>query len=610
MKADRENFINSIQKLDADGLKSLCLSLYDRVGAIEAADAENKRIYTQVHIQYAELKEKYDKLSKEKKELEILLQKEVEKNALRNKSTFGRKTESTLALFSDPMETEEFVDESEVEDLGGAGTHHEGHGHLVPPHKGGSRTKKNSLRQAADRLPKKYVYDLDVDKYNELYGEGNWTVDLWHEHILIRKIMACYYEERIYTPVVAVGRERTLCTECYENPLIDKSLVSDGLLSEVLTNKFHMGLPVNRQTEYYAMQGLPISKQTMLNWINTAVPKYLSVVYDYMTKMLITFKYQQCDETYIRVNKDGYRPGHKSIMWIQTNSQFMDEPQIIIFSYEANRSTDHLRRFYKEFVGYLTCDAYVSYKTLEEERGGEIITTGCLMHLRRYFAEAFFLNDVDSMDDAAVMEMPETKVLLIIRDIYARENKLKELDAEERLTKRQETVLPLMDNLYAYIHELGDATDGLSYRMQKAVTYAINQEEHVRRFLKDGNIPCDNGNVERIIRSYSVGRANWMFADTVKGADVYAIMYSIVLTAKANGANVQKYLKYLLEKLPPKRGVVDEQFMATMMPWSEEYRKYEFDTAMADLELSERLFPPPDKPRVSMVRRANADSAS
>lgn len=610
MKADRENFINRIQKLDADGLKSLCLSLYDRVGAIEAADAENKRIYTQVHIQYAELKEKYDKLSSEKKELEILLQKEVEKNTLRNRSTFGRKTESTLALFSDPMETEEFVDESEIEDLGGVGTHHEGHGHPVTPNKGKSRTKKKSLRQAADQLPQKYVYALDVAKYNELYGEGNWTVEFWHEHASIKKITACYYEERTYTPVVAVGPERILYTECYENLLIDKSLVSGALLSEMLSNKFHMGLPVNRQTEYYAMQGLPISKQTMLNWINTVVPKFLTGVYDYMTQMLITFKYQQCDETYIRVNKDGYPPGHKSIMWVQTNSQFMDKPQIIIFSYETNRSTDHLRRFYKDFVGYLTCDAYVSYKTLEEERGGEIITTGCLMHLRRYFAEAFFLNDVASMDDAAVMEMPETKVLLIIRDIYALENKLKELDAEKRLEKRQELVLPLMDKLYAYIHELEGEIDGMSDRMKKAVTYAINQEEHIRRFLSDGNIPCDNGNVERIIRSYSVGRANWMFADTLKGAEVYAIMYSIVLTAKANGANVQKYLKYLLEKLPPKRGITDEQFMATMMPWSEEYLQYELDTAMADLELSERLFPPPEKPKVTMNRRSNDDIAS
>ena len=116
------------------------------------------------------------------------------------------------------METEEFVDESEVEDLGGAGTHHEGHGHLVPPHKGGGRTKKNSLRQAADRLPKKYVYALDVARYNELYGEGNWTVEFWHEHVVIRKIMACYYEERTYTPVVAVGPERILYTDISELP--------------------------------------------------------------------------------------------------------------------------------------------------------------------------------------------------------------------------------------------------------------------------------------------------------------------------------------------------------------------------------------------------------
>ena len=85
-----------------------------------------------------------------------------------------------------------------------------------------------------------------------------------------------------------------------------------------------------------------------------------------------------------------------------------------------------------------------------------------------------------------------------------------------------------------------------SDRLKKAIRYAVNQEDHLRRFLADGNIPCDNGHVERIIRSYSIGRANWLFADTINGAKVTAIMYSIVETARANNVNVLYYFAVLL----------------------------------------------------------------
>ena len=103
--------------------------------------------------------------------------------------------------------------------------------------------------------------------------------------------------------------------------------------------------------------------------------------------------------------------------------------------------------------------------------------------------------------------------------------------------------------------------------------------------------------MERVIRSYSIGRANWLFADTIDGAKVNAIMYSIVETAKANHVNVQYYLQYLFEQLPLRRARGEQDFMADMMPWSEAYQKYEKGKQRQQQTLFGQLFPIPDRPR-------------
>jgi hypothetical protein len=126
------------------------------------------------------------------------------------------------------------------------------------------------------------------------------------------------------------------------------------------------------------------------------------------------------------------------------------------------------------------------------------------MHCRRYFAEAFFVRNVAEMSDEELKSLPETKALLLIREVYQEENRLKEMTAEERLAARKELVAPKVDAFFAYVRSLDGSDEVFSDRMKNAIQYAVNQENSLRRFLTDGNIPCDNGHVERVIRSYSI----------------------------------------------------------------------------------------------------------
>ena len=607
MRAGREAFIRQISILDRDAISALAISLYDELEEMRLKQLENERISTEAHIQFSELHEKYTAVLSENENLKELLQKEIDKNTLKTKSTFGRKTEGFLSILdaADNPE-EEPIDESETEDEGSPEerkkrviTFPGAKGTKQSGRKTGGTTKSEgqSLARSLDHLPQQLIYDLDVDGLNEQYGQGQWRIVYWHSHRVLMKLDTPYYTQVTYTPVISAGLEHDLFTIPYMNPLIDKSFVSYTIMADILYRKFVLGLPFYRQARDYMMQDIALTKQTIINWVNTLVPEVCGEVHEYMMQLLISYKYTQSDETFIQVNKDGYGPGHKSYMWVHTSSELLDCPPVIVFCYELTRGTDHLRSYFQEFLGYITCDAYVSYQVLENESDGKIQTTGCMMHCRRYFAEAFFVRNVAEMSDEELKELPETKALLLIREVYQEEGKLKDMTAKERAAARKELVAPKVDAFFTYIHSLENSDEVFSDRMKKAIRYAVNQESNLRRFLADGNIPCDNGHVERVIRSYSIGRANWLFADTIDGAKVNAIMYSIVETAKANKANAQYYLQYLFEQIPLRRARGDTGFMADMMPWSDAYRQYEKDKRQQQQSLFRQLFPEPDRPR-------------
>ncbi len=620
MEASKKDFLDSLSSLSRDRLIDLAVSQYSEITMLKLREEANERINTETHIQYVELKEKYESLLKEHDGLKELYRQLVEKDMLKTRSTFGRSTEKFLSLVdSAENRAEDFEDEKQDEDDGEASrkpgrvisfddakkgrdgtTEKDSDGQNESCGRNKNDRDKNSLKKSLGGLPYETLFDIDIEELNHIYGEGNWRILFWHEHSTIEKMPATYYVKQVYTPVLSTGLEHSLVTMPYCNLLMPRSYASPSLVSDILYRKFVLGLPFHRQAMDFSMSGICLSKQTIIHWANTIVPEFLDAVWEYLVSCLVKQRYIQSDETYMQVNRDGRSAGSKSFMWVHCTSELLDCAPVIVFCYEKTRNTDHLRGFFAEFLGYITCDAYISYQVLENESGENIKVAGCLMHCRRYFAESFFVNDVASMSDEELAALPETKALLLIREIYAQENKLSGMPADERTAKRKKYVKPLVDEFFKYVHELFDSAEVYSDRLQKALTYAVNQEERLRMFLSDGNIPCDNGFSERIIRSYSIGRANWLFADTVKGAGVNATMYSIVETAKANGADVRMYIQYLLEKIPAfieEHGETNPEFLESCMPWDSNFARYsEIQKGQAQSKLH-AMFPVPEKPK-------------
>lgn len=548
----------------------------DELKEFDAIIIENSRANVAMAKDYMSLVDKCKTMEEEIQTLKTALDKSIHDNRLKTSDIFGRSTEKLSDIVDSPMAME-IVDEDTVEvslaevipidRVSGKSQHNENR----------NRRKKTSGKREKDlaNLPSINVYELDVNELNRLYGENNWRIAYWHAHRSVECIPTTVYEKITYVPVISIGLEHDLCSIPRENVLINNSIVSASLAALILYHKFFLALPIYRQETYFKNLGLTLSRQTMNNWVNRLAMEIFSLVYDRMTQLLMQVEYHQCDETYFQVNKDGREAGTKSFMWVHITSELVKEHPIIVYCFELTRGTDHLRKFYEDFKGYITCDAYISYHVLGEENADAIIICGCMMHLRRRFVKSLSLINTKGLDYETIEALPETKVLKMIGRIYDEDEPLKTLSADERKEIREQRVRPLINDLYEYLDSLDVTVPMTSDRLRDAIQYARNQKKYIYRFLDDGNIPIDDGATERAIRPFTIGRNNWIACDSIVGAEAAAIMYTIVETAKANKVNVYYYLRYLLEQIPKHLEGINLDFLNDMLPWSDKYLSYE-----------------------------------
>ena len=408
MRADEERFYESVKDLDRESLLSGYVALNIKYEELLRNKSASDRITTEGVIQFQKLSKDYDKALNRIDQLEKTVKKLSDQLELKNRAIFGRNTEKFLdTLMSSENPPKEFEDESQTEDADSDTEQN----HIVislaeykrqlgeetnsnndsinngnktgKNKKSGGRSRKSRLLDSLMNLPAQLIYDLDIDMLNEQYGEGNWRIAKWHEHYVVEKIENPLYVKKILTPVISSGLEHVITTVSYRNPLKDRTYISASILADILYRKFVLALPFFRQAADYYMQGLGLSRQVIIGWVNELVPLIMNPVLKYMIQQMLLCPYHNCDETYLQVIKDGRAPGSKGFLWVHSTGELYDGNPIIIFIYEQTRGTDHLRKLLLEFHGYITCDAYISYHVLEEESGGRILTTGCMMHYPR-----------------------------------------------------------------------------------------------------------------------------------------------------------------------------------------------------------------------------------
>ena len=343
--------------------------------------------------------------------------------------------------------------------------------------------------------------------------------------------------------------------------LLRGSLVSPSLEAAVMNAKYVNAVPLYRQEQEFERYGLHISRQNMANWTIQCADRYLAVLYDYLHEKLYGYHVLQADETPVLVNKDGRPAGSKSYMWVYRTGRMYTECQIVLYEYQKRRNASHPREFLKDFSGVCVTDGYQVYHTIEGERE-DLRIAGCWSHARRRFDEA-----VKALPKQKQKDSRAYLALTMIQAIYREEKQLKDLPAEERKTRRQLSVKPLVEAYFTWVRETLPKVPQKS-KTWEGFSYSLNQEKYLKVFLDDGEVPMDNNAAEQSIRGFCIGKKNWVMIDTIAGAKSSAIIYSIAETAKANNLKPYDYFEYLLTEIPKHLDDTDRSFLDDLLPWS------------------------------------------
>lgn len=347
--------------------------------------------------------------------------------------------------------------------------------------------------------------------------------------------------------------------------LIEGSYASPSLMASEIHKKFCMHLPITRIESEYKSMGFERSKQTICNNILDCAD-ILEPLYAVCHSQLLMMEMIYADETHGQVNHvKGHDKPVNGYFWIYRSGKF-EEIQLVIYDHQNGRGVEYPQVFLKGFKGYCHCDGYAAYDSVHG-----LVRVGCFAHLRRYFLEA-----VKVQDDKNDLTTAAGQGLLMINDIFHIEGRdpndphrksnytLKEIAAiREKYTSK------MLKDFFEWCTK--KSVESLpSEKTRKAITYALNQKENLMRVLDDPRLELTNNAAERAIRPVTVGRKNWLFCDSERGAHAAAVLYTIVNTAKLNGLKVYDYLNWVFERIRR----CDFGSMEELAPWSKKIPEY------------------------------------
>lgn len=351
-------------------------------------------------------------------------------------------------------------------------------------------------------------------------------------------------KENIATPVVRAPRE---------NSFLPGSFATPEAVAHIMTQKFVMGIPIYRQEQELNRRGIPLSRQTMSNWILKAAEGYLKPVYDRLHRELLTREVLHADETTLQVlHEPGKAPQSDSYMWLYRTSGDTRKP-IVLYEYQPGRGGKHPKEFLDGFHGYLHTDGYAGYHNLPEG----ITVVGCWAHARRKFDEA-----VKALPKGKAKGSSASQGLAYCNLLFEIEQSLEGSTPEERYKQRLKQAKPVLDALWSWTSIRNAAPKSA---LGKALTYLKEQWPYLTNYLKDGRLEISNNRAERSIKPFVIDRKNFLFANTPKGATGSAVMFSLIRTAIEYGLDPYEYLSHAL-RVAARMDLTKSENVAALLP--------------------------------------------
>lgn len=327
--------------------------------------------------------------------------------------------------------------------------------------------------------------------------------------------------------------ETTFITASLPERLMEKSMAGEGLLAQIIVDKYVDHLPLHRQLQRFERAGVTIAQSTINDWVK-AVLVHLTTLYEVHKRQVLASCYLHCDETPLKV-LDETKKGttHQGYYWVYHNSK----DKLVLFDYRSGRDRAGPDDILQDFIGYLQTDGYVAYEDFDKRAG--IILLHCMAHARRKFSDAL-------QNDKARAE----HALAMLQQLYAIERRIKEevLSAEAIVKLRQGEAVPILKMLKEwmiaeYVKVLPQSPIG------KAMNYSLSRWEKLSIYTTDAILQIDNNPVENAIRPVAIGRKNYLFAGSHDAARRAAMVYSLFATCRLHQINPYHWLKDVLERM-------------------------------------------------------------
>ena len=334
---------------------------------------------------------------------------------------------------------------------------------------------------------------------------------------------------------------------------IERGRPGPGLLAHVLVSKYADHLPLYRQSEIYAREGVELDRATMAAWVGKAAT-LMRPLLDALTRHVMSAERLHADDTPVPVLAPGAGRTKTGRLWVYARDDCPfagTAPPAVLYRYTPDRRGEHPWAHLAGFRGILQADGYAGFAGLY--LGGHVQEAACWAHARRK------LHDVYEATKSPLAHEALTRIAAL----YAIEHNIRGCPPAERQQVRQTRSAPLIEDLHAWFTATLRRIPGKS-ALAAAIRYSLARWNALTLPLRDGRACLDNNSAERAIRPVALGRKNYLFAGSDSGGERAATIYSLITTAKLNGRDPEAYLRAVLTRIAdhPVNRVAD------LLPWA------------------------------------------
>jgi transposase len=313
---------------------------------------------------------------------------------------------------------------------------------------------------------------------------------------------------------------------------IARGIAGPGLIAEIVVSKFGDHLPLYRLEDIFVRQGIHFARSTLCDWV-AAAADLLKPLYDLQCQLVVQSPVMWTDDTPVTVLVGGEEGSRKGRFWTYVGDAY----PYSVYDFSMSRSRDGPQSFLQMFRGYLHADAYAGYDAIFLGSKEKIVEVACWAHARRKFFDA-----------QKNYPRQSHQVLEWVRQLYDIEDRARELSVDARCDLRRAEAEPVLDKLEVYLAELAKTILPKS-ALAKAVTYARNQWDALRRYTEDGRLTIDNNTSERTLRHQAIGRKNWLFLGSETAGPRAAVLYTILAGAKRHRLEPWAYVREILMRM-------------------------------------------------------------